>query len=93
MLYERQIYFPLIKMIFTSFQLKDMEQGDKCMYCDLCSQRKRVKGDTVNGIKKSMVCHLAIQHCELRPIMEKDTRLSKEFIKTVSKIITIPLSN
>ena len=64
-----------------------MEQGDKCMYCDLCSQRKRVKGDTASGIKKSMVCHLAIQHCELRPIMEKDTRLTKEFIKTVSKII------
>jgi len=64
-------------------RLNDMEQGDKCMYCDLCSQRKRVKGDTANGIKKSMVCHLAIQHCELRPIMEKDTRLSKEFIKTV----------
>ena len=69
-----------------------MEQGDKCMYCDLCSQRKRVKGDTVSGIKKSMVCHLAIQHNELRPIMEKDKRLSKDFILTVSKIVMILLS-
>jgi len=64
-------------------RLKSLEQGEKCYYCDLCSQRKRIKGDTPSGIKKSMVCHLAVQHYELRPIMEKDSRLTKEFVMAV----------
>lgn len=64
-------------------RIKDLEQGEKCYYCDLCTQRKRIKGDTPQGMKKSMVCHLAIQHYELRPMMEKDSRLTEEFVKAV----------
>ena len=70
--------------IFFTFQLKNLEQGEKCYYCDLCTQRKRIKGDTPQGIKKSMVCHLAIQHQELRPIMDADSRLTPDFVNNVS---------
>jgi len=64
-------------------RLKNLEQGEKCYYCDLCTQRKRIKGDTPQGIKKSMVCHLAIQHQELRPIMDADSRLTPDFVNNV----------
>ena len=30
-----------------------------------------------------MICHLAVIHGELRNVMEKDERLTKEFIKNV----------
>ena len=30
-----------------------------------------------------MICHLAVIHGELRNVMEKDDRLTKEFIKNV----------
>ena len=79
-------YFWFCRLIhfYKTFQLEDLEKGEKCYYCDLCPQRKRIKGDTPKGIKKSMVCHLAVQHGELRSVMDKDPRLSKEFIKAVS---------
>ena len=45
--------------------------------------RKRIKAATENGLRNSMICHLAVIHGELRNVMEKDERLTKEFIKNV----------
>ncbi len=58
-----------------------MSKGDKCYYCDLCPIKKAIKGATDEGAKTATICHLAIQHHELRPYVEKDTRLKKEFIQ------------
>ena len=44
--------------------------------CDICS--KIVKShDSKAMVKKSMISHLALQHHELRPILEKDSRIDK----------------
>merc|ERR1711874_499662 len=65
-------------------RLKNLEKGDQLsMYCDLCPTRKRIKAATENGLRNSMICHLAVIHDELRDVMEKDSRLSKDFIKAV----------
>ena len=41
--------------------------------CDICS--KIFKGGSEAVAKKSIISHLALQHHELRPILEKDSRL------------------
>jgi len=65
-------------------RLKNLEKGDQLsMYCDLCPIRKRIKAATENGLRNSMICHLAVIHDELRDVMEKDSRISKDFIKAV----------
>ena len=51
---------------------KESKNGYKCDSCD-----KIFSGATENGSKKSIICHLAVQHHELRPILEKDSRLDK----------------
>ena len=62
-------------------QLDDLEKGDsKTYYCDVCPNKKPNKGATEEGAKTSTICHLAIQHHELRPFVEKDDALEKEFI-------------
>ena len=48
-------------------RLKNLEKGDGLvLYCDLCPQRKRIKAATENGLRNSMICHLAVIHHELR---------------------------
>ena len=65
-------------------RLKNVKRGEQLsMYCDLCSTRKVIKAPTQNGLRNSMICHLALFHDELRDIMEKDEKLSKDFIKSV----------
>jgi len=65
-------------------RMKDLEKGDGlAMYCDICPIRKRIKAATENGLRNSMICHLSVIHHELRDVMEKDSRISKDFIKAV----------
>ena len=65
-------------------RIKNLEKGDNlAMYCDLCPIRKRIKAATENGLRNSMICHLSVIHDELRDVMEKDERISKDFIKAV----------
>jgi len=65
-------------------RLKNLERGDGlAMYCDLCPIRKRIKAATENGLRNSMICHLCVIHDELRDVMEKDSRISKDFVKAV----------
>jgi hypothetical protein len=52
-------------------------------YCDKCPSRKANRGATEEGARSSAICHLAIQHHELRGIMLTDDRLDSEFIKDV----------
>merc|ERR1712223_594882 len=65
-------------------RLKSLEKdGNLSMYCDLCPIRKKIKAATENGLRSSVICHLAVIHDELRDVMEKDERLDKEFIQAV----------
>lgn len=64
-------------------QFENLTKGDKCFYCDLCPTKKPIKGATEEGAKTATICHLAIQHHELRIHMEKDSSLSKDFILDV----------
>ena len=51
-------------------------------YCDICLD-KILKGASKEGAIKSILCHFAIQHDELRPLIEKDDRFSEDFKKDV----------
>ena len=64
-------------------RLEGLEKGEKHYYCDICVPKKQVKGATEEGAKKSVICHLAIQHHELRDKLEKDPALSKEFVMDI----------
>ena len=64
-------------------RLEGLEKGDKHYYCDICVPKKQVKGATEEGAMKSVICHLAIQHHELREKLEKDSSLNKEFIQEI----------
>lgn len=66
-----------------SDRIDSLTKGDKCYYCDLCPTKKPIKGATEEGAKTATICHLAIQHHELRKYMEKDDRISKEFVSDV----------
>ena len=44
--------------------------------CDICSKIVESR-DSKAMVKKSMISHLALQHHELRPILEKDSRIDK----------------
>ena len=73
-------------LINSLIQLDDLEKGDSMTYyCDVCPNKKPNKGATEEGAKTSTICHLAIQHHELRPFMENDERLKdkKDWIKDV----------
>ena len=63
--------------------MENLEKGDKHYYCDICVPKKQVKGATEEGAMKSVICHLAIQHHELREKLEKDPSLNKEFIQEI----------
>ena len=65
-------------------RMKNLEKGDQLsMYCDLCLVKKRIKSVTKKGLRNAMICHLALFHNELRDIMEKYEKFSKDFIKSV----------
>ena len=51
-------------------------------YCDICPN-KIFKGATKEVAIKSILCHFAIQHHELRPLIEEDNRLSQDFKRDV----------
>ena len=48
--------------------------------CEQCSPPKKIVGANADGLRVAMVCHLAIQHGELRGALMADTSLSGEFI-------------
>ena len=57
-------------------RLEKLEKESKNVYkCDSCD--KVLSGATENGSKKSIICHLAVQHHELKKILEQDSRLDK----------------
>ena len=63
-------------------RLKNMKKGEQLsMYCDLC--KKKINAVTPNGLRNSMICHLALFHDELRHVLEKDDKMTKDFIKSV----------
>ena len=65
-------------------RIKNLEKGDQLsMYCDMCSIRKEIKATTEKGLRNSIICHLAVTHGELRIVLEKDYRLTKDFVKSV----------
>ena len=64
-------------------RIESLVKGDKVYYCDICPSKKPSRGATPDGAKTAAICHLAIQHHELRGIMEKDERLSQDFINDV----------
>ena len=49
--------------------------------CRLCPSRKKIAGATPSGAKGSMICHLAIQHEELRDALKEDKSIDQEFIQ------------
>ena len=65
------------------FQIKSLSKGDKVYYCDICPSKKPSRGASDEGARNAAICHFAIQHHELRNLMKKDDRLSKEFILDV----------
>ena len=73
-------YYSIFVVIF---QIDTLVKGDKVYYCDICPSKKPSRGATADGAKTAAICHLAIQHHELRAVMEKDERLSKDFINDV----------
>ena len=65
-------------------RLKNLEKGDQLsMFCDSCTIRKKIIGVTENGLRNSMVCHLALSHGELVDVMKKDEHLTQDFIDSV----------
>ena len=62
--------------------------------CDICSKIVESR-DSKAMVKKSMISHLALQHHELRPILEKDSRIDKGMVMLVSrfeKLVPIDIS-
>lgn len=62
-------------------RLNKLEKGPNCFYCDTCPKRKQLKGADQAGAKTSAICHFAIQHHELRTVLNKDERLPTNFVK------------
>lgn len=62
-------------------RLDKLEKGQNCFYCDSCPKRKQLKGADEAGAKTSAICHFAIQHHELRTVLNKDERLPFNFVK------------
>jgi molybdenum cofactor biosynthesis enzyme MoaA len=61
-------------------QINKLAKGEKTLFCDRCP-RKRITGATVEGTRTAAVCHFAIQHYELRGVLEKDPKITPEFLK------------
>jgi hypothetical protein len=53
-----------------------LTKGEKHFFCDKCPRKKKITGATMEGTRTAAICHFAIQHYELRGVLEKDTRLS-----------------
>ena len=54
--------------------------SSKSTLCEQCSPPKKIVGANADGLRVAMVCHLAIQHGELRGALMADTSLPGEFI-------------
>ena len=46
------------------------------IWCDRCPTRKRISGVTPEGARGTIICHWAIQHQELRTVLEQDSKVS-----------------
>eukprot|EP00092_Neocalanus_flemingeri_P023584 GFUD01025575.1.p1 GENE.GFUD01025575.1~~GFUD01025575.1.p1 ORF type:complete len:463 (+),score=121.88 GFUD01025575.1:105-1493(+) len=49
--------------------------------CDKCSPLKRIVGANPEGCRTALICHRAIQHEELRTVLENDKELPEGFIE------------
>ena len=47
-------------------RIANLEKDKLAYYCDICRPKKLLKGASDEGAIKSTICHLAIQHHELR---------------------------
>merc|ERR1712110_1380494 len=64
-------------------RIANLEKDKLAYYCDICRPKKLLKGASDEGAIKSTICHLAIQHHELRKLLDKDDRLSEDYIKDI----------
>ena len=49
--------------------------------CDLCS--KKFKGVSVSGLKGALGCHWAIEHHELKTVLQLDPDIRQEFVDSL----------
>jgi len=61
-------------------RLEPLERGPNYFYCNLCTKRKQIKGANEEGARMSTICHFAIQHHELRGVLNRDERLPENFV-------------
>jgi len=61
-------------------RLAPLEKGPNYYYCNICTKRKQIKGGNEEGARISMICHFAIQHHELRDVLNRDERLPENFV-------------
>ena len=54
--------------------------SSKSTLCEQCSPPKKLVGANADGLRVAMICHLAIQHGELREALITDSSLPREFI-------------
>lgn len=54
--------------------------SSKSTLCEQCSPPKKIVGANADGLRVAMICHLAIQHGELREALIADSSLPGEFI-------------
>jgi len=61
-------------------RLDPLERGPNYFYCNMCPKRKQIKGANEEGARMSTICHFAIQHHELRDVLNRDERLPENFV-------------
>jgi len=61
-------------------RLDPLERGPNYFYCNMCPKRKQIKGANDEGARMSTICHFAIQHHELRDVLNRDERLPENFV-------------
>ena len=49
--------------------------------CDSPKCKKKMTGATLEGVRKSMVCHWAIAHEELKDVLVQDADISEDFVE------------
>ena len=62
-------------------RISKLAKGEKSFFCDRCPRKKKITGATSEGTRTAAVCHFAIQHYELRGVLEKDPKITPQFIK------------
>jgi hypothetical protein len=62
--------------------------SDTLYYCDLCPSRKRFVSTTAKGVRGAITCHWAIQHGQLKEVLQRDPEITGKFIDRLYKVRT-----